>query len=102
MGAVGTDQLRQGKAAPAGTRGPRGGPGPVPERAGGHPEVKAAESPGLTDATSLRAFMEGIIERSPAAETEVLVTVQDGARTRFANNGIHQTAAERSTTGRVR
>src|SRR5207245_1240771 len=102
MAALGTDQLRQGTAAPAGPRGPRGGPGPVPERAGGHPEVKAVESPGLTDATSLRAFMEVIIERSPADETEVLVTEQDGALTRFANNGIHQNVAERNTTVRVR
>jgi predicted Zn-dependent protease len=64
--------------------------------------MKAVESPGLTQATTLRAFMEDIIERSPADETEVLVTEQDGALTRFANNGIHQNVAERNATVRVR
>src|SRR5205807_4439106 len=41
-------------------------------------------------------------ERSPAQETEVMVTEDDSALTRFANNGIHQNVAERDATVRVR
>lgn len=64
--------------------------------------MRTVESPGLTEATSLRSFMEDLIERSPADETEVMVTEEDSALTRFANNGIHQNVAERNATVRVR
>jgi len=60
------------------------------------------ERSGLTEAPDLRAFMESLIERSPADETEVLITESDSALTRFANNGIHQNVAERNATVRVR
>lgn len=64
--------------------------------------MKTVESPGLTEAPALRTFVEELIERSPADETEVLVTEADSALTRFANNGIHQNVAERDATVRVR
>jgi predicted Zn-dependent protease len=64
--------------------------------------MRTVESIGLTEANALRAFMEDLIERSPAEETEVLVTESDSALTRFANNGIHQNVAERDASVRVR
>lgn len=64
--------------------------------------MKTIERTGLTESGDLRAFMESLIERSPADETEVMVTETDSALTRFANNGIHQNVAERNATVRVR
>jgi PmbA protein len=56
----------------------------------------------LTDDAELRRFMERLLEHSPAAQTEVMVTEWDSALTRFANNGIHQNVAERNVSVRVR
>src|SRR5207245_9495394 len=64
--------------------------------------MKSIEVARLTDESELKQFMTRLLERSPAQETEVMVTEDDSALTRFANNGIHQNVAERDATGRVR
>jgi len=56
----------------------------------------------LTDEGQLKQFIAGVLERSPAQQTEVMVTEWDSALTRFANNGIHQNVAERNVSVRVR
>jgi predicted Zn-dependent protease len=56
----------------------------------------------LTDEAELKQFMTGLLERSSAEQTEVMVTEWDSALTRFANNGIHQNVAERDASVRVR
>jgi predicted Zn-dependent protease len=56
----------------------------------------------LTDQGELKQFMTGLLERSSAEQTEVMVTEWDSALTRFANNGIHQNVAERDASVRVR
>ncbi|HEY4844539.1 MAG TPA: DNA gyrase modulator, partial [Candidatus Dormibacteraeota bacterium] len=56
----------------------------------------------LTDEAELKQFMTGLLERSSAQQTEVMVTEWDSALTRFANNGIHQNVAERNVSVRVR
>src|SRR5207244_11571316 len=92
----------QGPAAPGCSRGSRGGAGSLPARQGWHPEMKSIEVARLTDESELKGFMTRLLERSPAQETEVMVTEDDTALTRFANNGIHQNVAERDATVRVR
>lgn len=47
-------------------------------------------------------FAGRLLARSPADQTEVMVTEWDSALTRFANNGIHQNVAERNLSVRVR
>ena len=64
--------------------------------------MKSMEVSRLTEAPELKSFMVGLIDRSPAEQTEVLVTEWDSALTRFANNGIHQNVAERNVSVRVR
>jgi predicted Zn-dependent protease len=64
--------------------------------------VKSIETARLTDEGELKQFMTGLLERSPAEQTEVMVTEWDSALTRFANNGIHQNVAERNVNVRVR
>ncbi len=64
--------------------------------------MKSIEVARLTDESELKQFMTRLLERSPAQETEVMVTEDDSALTRFANNGIHQNVAERDATVRVR
>ncbi|HEY8679311.1 MAG TPA: metallopeptidase TldD-related protein [Candidatus Dormibacteraeota bacterium] len=56
----------------------------------------------LTDADEVKQFADGLIARSVADQTEVMVTEWDSALTRFANNGIHQNVAERNVSVRVR
>jgi len=64
--------------------------------------MKSMEVVRLTDAGELKQFVIGVLERSPAQQTEVMVTEWDSALTRFANNGIHQNVAERNVSVRVR
>jgi len=64
--------------------------------------MKSMEVSRLTDEGALKRFMVGVLERSPAQQTEVMVTEWDSALTRFANNGIHQNVAERNVSVRVR
>jgi PmbA protein len=64
--------------------------------------MKSMEVVRLTDERELKQFMRGLLERSPADQTEVMVTEWDSALTRFANNGIHQNVAERNVSVRVR
>lgn len=64
--------------------------------------MKSIEVQRLTDAGELKQFMTGLLERSSAEQTEVMVTEWDSALTRFANNGIHQNVAERDASVRVR
>jgi PmbA protein len=64
--------------------------------------MKSLTAVGLTGAGELRRFMEGVLERSPAEQTEVSVTEWDSALTRYANNGIHQNVAERNAGVRIR
>jgi PmbA protein len=64
--------------------------------------MKSIEVSRLTDEGELKRFMVGVMERSTAQQTEVMVTEWDSALTRFANNGIHQNVAERNVTVRVR
>ena len=64
--------------------------------------MKSMEVARLTDEAELKQFMTGLLERSSAQQTEVMVTEWDSALTRFANNGIHQNVAERNVSVRVR
>ena len=64
--------------------------------------MRELEAARLTDTARLRGFCDTLLERSPAAETEVMVSETDSALTRFANNGIHQNVAERNLGVRVR
>jgi PmbA protein len=64
--------------------------------------MKSMEVARLTAEGELKQFMRGLLERSPAQQTEVMVTEWDSALTRFANNGIHQNVAERNVSVRVR
>jgi len=64
--------------------------------------MKSLEVARLTAEGELKQFMSGLLERSPAQQTEVMVTEWDSALTRFANNGIHQNVAERNVSVRVR
>jgi len=64
--------------------------------------MKSIEAARLTDKTELKQFIDGLLTRSRAAQTEVMVTEWDSALTRFANNGIHQNVAERDVSVRVR
>lgn len=64
--------------------------------------MKSMEVARLTAEGELKQFMTGLLERSPAQQTEVMVTEWDSALTRFANNGIHQNVAERNVSVRVR
>src|SRR5438128_4610580 len=102
MDGVGAGQLRQRAAAPGCPRRARRRAGALPERQGRHPEMKSIEVARLTDESELKLFTAGLLERSPAQQTEVMVTEWDSALTRFANNGIHQNVAERNVSVRVR
>lgn len=64
--------------------------------------MRSIEVARLTAEGELKQFMSGVLERSPAEQTEVMVTEWDSALTRFANNGIHQNVAERNVSVRVR
>jgi predicted Zn-dependent protease len=64
--------------------------------------MKSVETTRLTEEAEMKPFMDDLIERSPADQTEVMVTEWDSALTRFANNGIHQNVAERNVSVRVR
>jgi PmbA protein len=64
--------------------------------------MKSVEASRLTDAAEIKRFIDGVLDRSPAQKTEVMVTEWDSALTRFANNGIHQNVAERDVSVRVR
>lgn len=64
--------------------------------------MKSMEIARLTAEAELKQFMNTLLERSPAQQTEVMVTEWDSALTRFANNGIHQNVAERDVSVRVR
>ncbi|MEO6795832.1 MAG: TldD/PmbA family protein [Candidatus Dormibacter sp.] len=64
--------------------------------------MKSLQTARLTDAEAIKQFTDDLLERSPADQTEVMVTEWDSALTRFANNGIHQNVAERNISVRVR
>ena len=64
--------------------------------------MKSMEAARLTEGAELKRFMDGLLQRSTAEQTEVMVTEWDSALTRFANNGIHQNVAERNAQVRVR
>ncbi len=64
--------------------------------------MKSLEAVRLTDGADLKRFIDRLLERSLAEQTEVMVTEWDSALTRFANNGIHQNVAERNVSVRVR
>src|SRR5260370_7308904 len=102
MESMGAGQLRQGAAAPGCARGPRCCAGALPTRQGRDPEMKSMEIARLTAEAELKQFMTGLLERSPAQQTEVMVTEWDSALTRFANNGIHQNVAARNVSVRGR
>src|SRR5437868_4650589 len=51
----------------------------------------------------IRTLLEGAIAAcSGATQMEVVLTTEDSALTRFANNAIHQNVAERNSSIRVR
>src|SRR2546422_11459385 len=102
MAGLGIGELRQGAATPGRPRGARRRPHTIPECEGRNPEMKSMEVARLTDESELKSFLYGLLERSPAQQTEVMVTEWDSALTRFANNGIHQNVAERDVSVRVR
>jgi PmbA protein len=64
--------------------------------------MKSIEASRLTEERELKRFVDELLQRSPANQTEVMVTEWDSALTRFANNGIHQNVAERNVNVRVR
>lgn len=64
--------------------------------------MKSLETARLTEPDQVKDFIDRLLQSSPAAQTEVMVTEWDNALTRFANNGIHQNVAERDVSVRVR
>jgi len=64
--------------------------------------MKSMETARLTEQGEVKSFVDRLLQASPAAQTEVMVTEWDSALTRFANNGIHQNVAERDVSVRVR
>ena len=64
--------------------------------------MKSVETARLVDSEEIKRFTDGLLARSPADQTEVIVTEWDSALTRFANNGIHQNVAEHNLSVRVR
>jgi len=64
--------------------------------------MKSMKAARLTEEAELKDFIDRLLQASPAAQTEVMVTEWDSALTRFANNGIHQNVAERDVSVRVR
>lgn len=64
--------------------------------------MKSMEASRLTEEAEVKRFVDGLLQQSPAQETEVMITEWDSALTRFANNGIHQNVAERNVSVRVR
>src|SRR5882762_10413425 len=102
MESLGPCQLRQRPAAADGARRARRGAGALPARQGRHPEMKSMKAARLTEEAELKDFIDRLLQASPAAQTEVMVTEWDSALTRFANNGIHQNVAERDVSVRVR
>jgi len=64
--------------------------------------MKSMATARLTEQGELQNFINKLLQSSPAAQTEVMVTEWDSALTRFANNGIHQNVAERDVSVRVR
>jgi PmbA protein len=64
--------------------------------------MKSVEASRLTEVGEVKRFVDGLLERSPAQQTEVTVIEWDSALTRFANNGIHQNVAECNVNLRVR
>src|SRR3977135_3310159 len=102
MESLGPGELRQGPAATDGARRARRGGGALQARQGRHPEMKSMKAARLTEEAELKDFIDRLLQASPAAQTEVMVTEWDSALTRFANNGIHQTVAERDVSVRVR
>src|SRR5256885_4218382 len=102
MAGMGARQLWQGSAAPGCPRGPWCGAGALPARQGRDLEMKSMEVVRLSEEAELKTFTRGLLERSPAQQTEVMVTEWDSALTRFANNGIHQNVAERTVRVRAR
>src|SRR5689334_6223601 len=102
MAGLGPGQLRQGPAAADSPRGARRGAGALPACESRHPEMKSMETARLTEQTEVKHFIDTLLQASPAAQTEVMVTEWDSALTRFANNGIHQNVAERDVSVRVR
>src|SRR6202165_4349015 len=99
---LGAGQLRQRAAAADRARRARRGAGALPARQGRHPEMKSMEAAWLTEEGEVKRFIDKLLQASPAAQTEVMVTEWDSALTRFANNGIHQNVAERDVSVRVR
>ena len=64
--------------------------------------MKSVEAARLSEVGEVKGYMDRLLERSTADQTEVMVTEWDSALTRFANNGIHQNVAERNVSVRVR
>src|SRR6202048_2214016 len=102
MDGLGAGQLRHGAGAPGCPCGARRRTGAIPARQGRDPEMKSMEVARLTAEGELKRFTTGLLERSPAEKTEVMVTEWDSGRTRFTNNGIHQNVAERNVSVGVR
>jgi predicted Zn-dependent protease len=50
----------------------------------------------------VQRLLEDALRRSPAEQTEIVLTAGDDALTRFANSGIHQNVAETNAEVRVR
>jgi PmbA protein len=50
----------------------------------------------------VQRLLEETLRRSPAEQTEIVLTAGDDALTRFANSGIHQNVAETNAEVRVR
>jgi PmbA protein len=50
----------------------------------------------------VQRLLEEALRRSPAEQTEIVLTAGDDALTRFANSGIHQNVAETNAEVRVR
>lgn len=64
--------------------------------------MKSMETSRLSEQAELKRFIDRLLARSGAQQTEVMVSEWDSALTRFANNGIHQNVAERNAQVRVR
>src|SRR5687767_353951 len=50
----------------------------------------------------VQRLLEDALRQSPAEQTEIVLTAEDSALTRFANSGIHQNVFESDAQVRVR
>src|SRR5262249_8470736 len=100
---LGDAQLREGRAAAGGPRGPRRGRRPLPGRPGrGDALTPIGAERRMYGEEAVRRLAAIALGASKADQTEVLFWGTDRQLTRFASNTIHQNVAEQGAEVSVR